>query len=216
MKKMVFLVTLCTWLVSGWAWGATPESFVPLTAGMTWEYQNKLYDLKTHGQTGAGQAIKKNQAPVDLQGTKVTPQVFSFYEPDNVLKQENTSYIAHDADGFYVFARKAANDAAPRVVPQKYYLLKSPLTLGASWKQEVQGHITQDTVVATDASVQVPAGNFTNCLLVKKLFFNPGNPGTPVQEAQFWFAPDVGNVKAVITNFQENQEVVQELKSFKK
>ena len=119
MKKIVFLVIICSWLVSGWAWGATPESYVPLKAGMVWEYQNKLFDLKTHGQIGAGRAVKKNQAHVDLQGTKVTPQVFSFYEPDNVLKQENTSYIAQDASGFYVFARKAANDTAPQVVPQR-------------------------------------------------------------------------------------------------
>ena len=216
MKKIVFLVIICSWLLSGWAWGATPESYVPLKAGMVWEYQNKLFDLKTRGQIGAGRGVKKNQAQVDLQGTRVTPQVFSFYEPDNVLKQENTSYIAQDASGFYVFARKAANDTAPQVVAPRYYVLKFPLTPGASWKQEAQGYIMQDTIESTNASVQVPAGSFADCLLVKKLFFSPGNPGTPVQEAQFWFAPEVGNVKAIIKNSQENKEMVQELKSLKK
>jgi hypothetical protein len=215
MKKITLLVLLCSWLACGWAFGATPD-YVPLTAGTTWEYQNKLFDLPTHKQLENGKAIKKNQPAMDLQGTKVTPQVFSFYEPANVLKQENTSFIAADDTGIYVFASQGCSDKTPQVVPQRYYILKFPLTQGASWKQQVGGYILQDTVESTDASVQVPAGSFAHCLLVKKVYFSPGNPSTPIQEGQFWFAPGVGNVKAVTRHLQEKKEMTLELESFKK
>jgi hypothetical protein len=183
---------------------------------MTWEYQNKFLDLKSKEQGIAGKAIKRNLASMDLQGTKVVPQVFSFYQPAETLRQETKSFIVKDGAGFFVFARQSSNDKEPQIMAGKYYILKFPLTKGASWKQEAEGFILQDTVESTDASVQVPAGTFNNCLLVKKLYFSPKNPSTLLQEATFWFAPDVGNVKVVIKQLQENKELVQELVSFKK
>ncbi len=217
MKKIVlfltipFIIGLCSIVM-----GAPPDSYFPLKEGMGWEYQYKVFDLQAKNQIGSGKALKKNLAPMEIQGTKVVPQVFSFYEPANVLKQETTSFVAKDPAGFYVLARKATSDKEPKMLPEKYYVLKFPLTKGASWKQEVEGFILQDTVESTDASVQVPAGAFNNCLMVKKLYFNPKNPNTPVKETDFWFAPDVGNVKVVIKHPQENKEIVQELVSFKK
>jgi len=217
MKKITLLVVLFIFGISGWVWGASPDSFYfPMKEGMSWEYQYKVVDLKSQNQVGSGKSIKKNLAPMELKGTKVVPQVYSFYEPANVLKQETTSYVARDDAGFYVLARKASSDKEPVMLPAKYYVLKFPLTKGASWKQEIEGFILRDTVEATDASVQVPAGSFSNCLKVKKLYFTPKNPTTPVKETDFWFAPDVGNVKVVIKNPQENKETVQELVSFKK
>ncbi len=197
---------------------AAPPSYIyfPMKEGVRWEYQYKVMDLKSQNQIGSGKSIKKNLAPMEMNGTKVVPQVYSFYEPANVLKQETTSYVAKDDTGFYVLARKGSSDKEPKISPTKYYVLKFPLAKGATWKQEVEGFILQDTVVSTDASVQVPAGSFKNCLQVKKLYFNPKNPNTPVKETEFWFAPDVGNVKVVIKHPSENKEIVQELVSFKK
>ncbi len=216
MKKVILLTFLIGLMVSGWAWGAAPESYLPLKEGMFWEYRNKFFDLKSHEQLGSGKAIKKNLAPMELQGTKVVPEVFSFYEPADTLKMETSSFIVQDANGFSVFARQGPKERTPSLVPGGYYILKFPLTKGASWKQEAEGFIRQDTIEATDASVQVPAGSFTNCLLIKRLYFSPKNPGTPLQEALFWFAPDVGPVKVDVKNLQENKEMVQELVSFKK
>jgi hypothetical protein len=216
MRKITFLVVLFILFISGWVWGASPDNYFPMKDGMGWEYQYKVFDLTSKNQIGTGKSLKKNLAPMELKGTKVVPQVFSFYEPANVLKQENTSFVAKDAAGFYVLARKATNDNEPKILPEKYYVLKFPLTKGASWKQEVEGFILQDTVESTDASVQVPAGTFQNCLMVKKSYFNPKNPNTSIKETVFWFAPDVGNVKVVIKHPPENKEIVQELVSFKK
>ena len=216
MKKVVFLTFLISLIVSSWAWGAAPESYLPLKEGMLWEYRNKFFDMKSHEQLGSGKAIKKNLAPMELQGTRVIPEVFSFYQPDDTFKMETSSFIVQDTSGFSVFARQGPNDKTPSIVPGRYYILKFPLTKGASWKQEAEGFTRQDTIEATDASVQVPAGTFTNCLMIKRLYFSPKNPGTPLQEALFWFAPDVGTVKVDVKNLQENKEMVQELVSFKK
>jgi hypothetical protein len=216
MKKITLLVVLFIFGISGWVWGASPDSYFPMKDGMRWEYQYKVMDLKSKSQIGSGKSIKKNLVPMELQGTNVVPQVYSFYEPANVLKQETTSYVAKDAAGFYVLARKGASDKEPVLLPEKYYVLKFPLDKGASWKQSVEGFILQDTVESTDASVQVPAGTFSNCLMIKKLYFNPKNPTTPVKETDFWFAPDVGNVKVVIKHPQEDKKIVQELVSLKK
>ena len=216
MKKITLLTFLFSWLISGWALGASPESYVPLKEGMVWEYQNKFFDLKSKSEVGASKATKKNLAPMELQGTKVVPQVFSFSKSEEASKQETRSFIAQDTAGIFVFARQGANDTAPKIIGEKYYILKFPLTRGASWRQEAEGFILQDTIESTDASVQVPAGTFNNCLLVKKLFFNLKDPNTPLQEALFWFAPDVGNVKVVIKQLKENREMVQELVSVKK
>lgn len=216
MKKITLITFFFLLGLSGWALGASPESYLPLTEGLVWEYQNKFFDLKSRDQIAQAKAIKKNLAATELQGTRVVPQVFSSYQPDNVLRQETRSFIAKDSAGFYVFARQAGPDKKPEITATKYYILKFPLTKGASWQQEAEGFTLQDTIEATDASVQVPGGTFNNCLLVKKLYVNPKNPGKPMQEALFWFAPEVGNVKVVIKNFQENKEMVQELVSFKK
>jgi hypothetical protein len=102
------------------------------------------------------------------------------------------------------------------ILAEKYYVLRFPFNKGASWKQDVEGFILQDTIESTDASVQVPAGSFNNCLMVKKVYFTPKNPNNPLKETVFWFAPDVGNVKVVIKHPQENKEIVQELVSLKK
>jgi hypothetical protein len=216
MKKLSFLAFLVIWGVSGWAWGASPETYLPLSEGMTWEFQHSFFDLKTKGHIGSGKSIKKNLAPTELKGTKVVPQVFSFYQPADVLKQETTSFIAQDATGFHVLARQGANDKEPKILPEKYSILKLPLTPGASWQQQAEGFVLKDSIEATDAQVQVPAGAFSQCLVVKKLYFNPKNLAAPVQEARLWFAPGVGHVKTVIKHPQENKEIVQELVSFKK
>jgi len=158
MKKMAIFAFLLSWLVSSWAWAASPESYLPLKEGMVWEYQNKFIDLKSNEPVGGGKAIKKNLASIDLQGTRVVPQIFSFYQPDETLKQETGSFIAQDTAGFYVFARQGPNDKGPRIIAEKYYILKFPLTKGASWKQTSEGVVLQDIVESTDASVQVPAG----------------------------------------------------------
>jgi hypothetical protein len=216
MRKSVLFAILLMLGSSSWVWGASPESYLPLKAGLVWEYQNKFIDLKTNSQVGSAKAVKKNLPAVNLQGVSAVPQVFTSLQSGEAPKQETKSFIAKDAAGFYVLARQAPNDKEPKLIPQKYYILKLPLTKGTSWQQEAEGFVLRDTIEATDASVQVPAGTFTNCLMIKRVYLHPQDLKTPLQEAVFWFAPEVGNVKVDIKHLKENKEMVQELVSFKK
>jgi hypothetical protein len=214
-KQFSLLASLFILGLSSWVHGASPENYLPLKEGMVWEFQHKFLDLKAQDQIGVAKSIKENLAPVTLKGIRVIPQIFSFYQPATVLKQKTKSFIVKDSNGFYVFARQSLNDKEPKIIPEKFYILKFPLTKGASWKQTAEGLLLENTVESTGATVQVPAGTFINCLLVKKLYFNPKDPQKPVQEASFWFAPGVGNVKVVIKNPAHNKEIVQELVSYK-
>jgi hypothetical protein len=215
-KLLPFLTIFFVLGLSLWGFGASPHSYLPLTEGMVWEFQHKFLDLKTNEQIGVAKSTKENLAPVELKGNKVIPQIFSFYQPATVLKQKTKSFIAKDSSGYYVFASESLEDKEPKILAEKFYILKFPLTKGASWKQQAEGLLLHNTIESTDATVQVPAGTFINCLLVKKLYFSQKDPDNAVQEALFWFAPDVGNVKVVIKNPPQHKEIVQELVSFQK
>lgn len=216
MKKKRFLIVLFILGLAGWVRGAAPESYFPLQEGVVWEFQHTLLDLKTDKQIGAAKAVKENLAPKELKGLRVVPQIFSFYQPADTLKQKTKSFIAADASGFYVVAHQSLNEAEPTFLKEKFYILKFPLTKGASWQQAAPGLIIHSTVEDTGATVRVPAGTFENCLLIKKRYFHPKDPQNAVQEGRFWFAPGVGNVKVVRKNTPENKEIIQELVSFTK
>ncbi len=216
MKKTISFTFVFILAIAVWVWGASPKNYLPLQEGLVWEYQQTFVDLKTEKQTGTAKSIKENLAPTELQGVKVVPQVFSFYQPANTLKQKSKSFIVQDAGGFFVVARQGLNEPEPKFLPEKFYILKLPLTKGASWQQSVPGLMIRNTIEDTAATVQVPAGTFKDCLLVKKEYFHPKDPKKPVQEGHFWFAPGVGNVKVVLKNSLENKQIIQELVSFKK
>jgi hypothetical protein len=216
MKKNIFLIFVFILGIAGWVWGASPESYFPLQEGLVWKFQHTLLDLKTKKQIGAANSVKENLAPLELQGVKVVPQIYSFYQPPDTLKQKIKSFIGRDASGFYVVARQFLNEPKPTFLPEKFYILKFPLTKGAAWKQRAPGLLIHNTVEDTAATVQVPAGTFRNCLVVKKVYYHEKGPQHAVQEGLFWFAPGVGNVKVVRKNTPENKEIIQELVSFTK
>jgi hypothetical protein len=216
MKKTISFTFLFILAIAVWVWGASSENYLPLQEGLVWEFQSTFLDLKTKKQTGTAKSIKENLAPTELRGIKVVPQVFSFYQPADTLKQKTKSFIVQDASGFYVVARQVLNEPKPRFLPEKFYILKFPLTKGASWQHSAPGLMIRNTVEDTAATVQVPAGTFKNCLLIKKEYFHPKVPKNAVQEGHFWFAPEVGNVKVVLKNSAENKQIIQELVSFKK
>lgn len=217
MRKLIFLLAgLMVIIFSTWLQGASPKSYLPLQESLVWEFQHTFVDLKADKQIGAAKSVKENLAPVELQGLKVVPQIFSFYQPVDTLKQKTKSFIGADASGFYVVARQSLNEPEPTFLAEKFYILKFPLTKGASWKQPTPGLIIHNTIEDTAATVQVPGGTFKNCLLVKKVYFQAKDPQNAVQEGHFWFAPEVGNVKVVLKNPSENKEIIQELVSFTK
>jgi hypothetical protein len=107
MRKLLFCLTVFLVLsLSLSSFGASQDNYLPLTEGMTWKFQHTFLDFKTQKQVAAAKSIKENLAPVALQGVKVVPQVFSFYQPADQLKQKAKSFIVEDASGCQVVAGK--------------------------------------------------------------------------------------------------------------
>ena len=124
MRKMLsLLVILLVVGLSYVVYGASPESYMPLKEGMVWEFQHKVIDLKTKKQVDEAKSIKKNLPPMDIKGTKVTPQLFSFYKPKNVLQNEIKYFIRKEPSGFSVFARQSKSllfeDTMPNIKSAK-------------------------------------------------------------------------------------------------
>jgi hypothetical protein len=215
-RAVVLLVILCIAGLSTPVRGASPEAYLPLQEGLVWEFQHKFFDLQTKDQVGSAKSIKKNLAPTTINGTRVYPQEYLFYQPEGTLKQKTIAFIAPDPQGYYVFARQSEKENKPKIVGKTFFVLKLPIQKGTSWQQEEGGLTIQNTIESIDETVQVSAGKFTNCLLMKKVYFHKQDSKKPVQEALFWFAPEVGNVKILMQNFQLKKEMHQELISFKK
>lgn len=200
--------------------GATPlkaaslETYLPLKEGLTWEFRHQFVATGDHTPQAEARAVKKNLAPTEVQGLKVYPQIFTYHPPGQGEKQETTSYIAADTQGYYVLARKTQKDREPRILPEKFYILKQPLQKGAVWVQKAEGAILHHLLQETQARVTVPAGTFTDCLLIKRLVFESEKDQTPTSEMYFWFAPGVGNVKVVTKLPGQKRELIQELVRF--
>lgn len=217
MKTTLSLLTILVVLgLKGLGQAASPESYLPLQEGMVWEFRHTYVDLKNKEELTKAKSIKKNLAPTEAKGVKVYPQLFSFYQPENILKQETKSFIAKDDHGFYVYARQGKDEKEPAVLEETFYILKYPLQKGTSWKQKAEGMLLHNSIEDTKATVKVPAGTFQNCLLLKKLAFQREGDKEPIHETLFWFAPGVGNVKVITKMLDRQRELTQELVSFKK
>lgn len=84
------------------------------------------------------------------------------------------------------------------------FLLKAPLSLGASWAGE---HGGTTTIVALDESVEVPAGRYASCL---RTLEEGGRP--PGARYETIYCPGVGMVRLVVTS--GDHEARAELKSY--
>jgi hypothetical protein len=84
------------------------------------------------------------------------------------------------------------------------YILKAPLETGASWPGE---HGGTTKIVATDATITVPAGKFTSCV---KTVEEGGRPATSHYESTF--CPGIGLVQLVVT--AQGNESRAELKGY--
>jgi hypothetical protein len=84
------------------------------------------------------------------------------------------------------------------------YILKAPAEVGNSWPGE---HGGTTKIVATDASVEVPAGHYTSCLRTVEEGGRP--PGSRYEST---YCPGVGMVLLVVT--AQGNEARAELKSY--
>lgn len=203
-KKMYLVVIVAVILSMGFVTNVSvAETYYPLKAGATWEYQVMF---------GAGQVSFSMNAmkPRILDGKQVIPIQSNFGDAYFIIK---------DSTGVYEFGEQMAEDRAPTIHPQPGYYLKYPLQVGTTWRDEtstfflnqkvanIPGTLTIETV---NDVVTVPAGTFENCIRIK-LFAEQtvdmdtregtgmkisGKANIEIEDEQ-WYAPNVGLVKAI-------------------
>ena len=81
--------------------------------------------------------------------------------------------------------------------PTPEYILKSPLTTGASWVMSTGGDVAHYTITSLAATTTVPAGTFRNCLLLTITYSAPSTMKN--YKLTYWWVPNKGMVR-----WQEN------------
>jgi hypothetical protein len=203
---------------------APPPDYFPLEGGRRWEYALEREVLDTRLQQ---RLIITNTGSRELDGRPVFERESAGGErrlytrgPDGIVRVA----VGTRGDGL---AERLQRD------PRAHYVLRYPLLPGTRWEltsvlQLIESpllgvvstaeHILERRepvqmtyrIDAIDASIEVPAGRFTQCLLVK------GSGSTEVGidryghlarvevETSEWYAPDVGLVRAVREETSEN------------
>ncbi len=183
-------------------------SYYPLTEGMTWEYQVTVRQRSPEGATQPPKvdtAVVTNLAPQTLMGVSVQPQ------RTDMAGLLRTMFLIEDATGVRIFALQAMDATKPEVQDETAYVLKYPVQAGAAWADSATTMLMKETVSLPQTSriesanetVTVLAGTFANCVRVTSSGstakrFNDLVGGAQVQvEADAWYAPGVGLIKAM-------------------
>ena len=190
--------------------GPGDSDYFPLTPDWSWAYR-VTSDISNVSKT-TGHMLVMNGKPITVDGQPATPRM---YQDGHVF------YYVSDDDGILLVADRAAWQQAAPAQPDQW-VLKYPLTVGASWPVQSQTHLLRRqlfgptavasvpvvapidityTVEALDDVVRVPAGTYRNCLRLKGRGKGVANMGERVGEVEVtiettqWFAPGVGLVK---------------------
>ncbi len=107
---------------------------------------------------------------------------------------KGVSYFRHDASGFRVANNWKQSGEGLLEVDDSYYRIHTPLEAGNEWEREFssdQGPYTVTfSIESIDASCEVHAGTFENCIQTEETDELGGVP----YKVLTWYAPDVGIV----------------------
>lgn len=175
---------------------------------MTWEYQVTVRQRSPEGATQPPKvdiAVVTNLAPQTLMGVRVTPQ------RTDMAGLLRTMFLIEDATGVRIFALQAMDAAKPEVQDETSYVLRYPVGAGSAWADSATTMLMKETVSLPQTSriesvnetVTVLAGTFANCVRVTssgstaKRFKDLVGVAQIQVEADAWYAPDVGLIKAM-------------------
>lgn len=177
--------------------------YLPLHKGRTWTYS--LTTPMPGRQPAAGTMQVSSLGTVQLGGKTVTMERAQVGSDSRVL------YIAVDDRGVYRYAAKSSQEAEPIIEAAPAYVLDYPLKKGKTWKGRVHPTLLEldvsipfeSTIESTNATVSVPAGEFTDCVKIKTIgsrelppATNGGPVGALLLTETAWYAKNVGLVKS--------------------
>lgn len=177
--------------------------YLPLDKGRTWTYS--LTSPGPGRPSSSGTMQVSSLGTVELGGKTVTK------ERTQVGGETRDVYVAVDDRGVYHHAVKSSQQAEPIVAAAPAYVLDYPLRNGKTWKGRIHPTLLEldvsipfeSTIESTNATVRVPAGEFTDCVKIKTIGSRelpPATNGGPVGAVLFtetaWYAKNVGLVKS--------------------
>jgi hypothetical protein len=118
------------------------------------------------------------------------------------LNRNFIDYLLLTADQLLLLGTKYTDEKEIQV--KNKIILQSPLNSGTAWATGAY----EKTVAAANDSIQVPAGVYSNCL---KIITTRKIAGQLVYEETAWYAPEVGEIKNVITYPLEGTAITTEL-----
>lgn len=209
MPRPTFGTGCCVTLAIACLSGCQPpdHSYFPLHDGASWEY--RLSQAWNDGERSVLYAVKNHRAKLP-DGRTVT-----------IRRNDRGTdyYIEENRLGIARVAKRTVVESVPRPDPEPRYVLKFPLRPGTEWRVNSHpyllkrllpyrerfnrdlGLVMHYSVVSDSAEVSVPAGRFTDCLLVRgegtlRIYADAvaGVSEVPVSSLE-WYAPGVGLVK---------------------
>jgi len=207
-KVIITLIFLCLGLTGGCD-NTAKDSYFPLEEGRYWQYD---MTYTTMDGTFKGIYAVENLAPQMIEGEKVFVR--------RLIDGAN-NYVRINDGGILLTGREKTIDMDSTYTQENHYIFRFPLIVGTTWEevipskllvktgppQKTEFHIVARvpvtaTIESMTDSVQVPAGNFSNCMRVHfsgDAFTNAGNyVGLTVVtiEETNWYAPGTGLVKS--------------------
>lgn len=202
MKKLLVPVILVIGLALTGCPPKGPADYYPLAVGYKWEM-----DVVTTITTTMYQPTESTM----VQGPDTVKTVSEVIGTDKLTSGEDvfvvksttsdtivdTTYIRKGTDSLYVYNTKGDTVAS--------YVEPLELKVGTKWTQTIDT-VTTFTydVIADTAAITVPAGTYTNCLVIK-ITTTPALPATTQFEYR---AKDVGMVKRTFHSEMEKPNVI--------
>lgn len=142
---------------------APTATYFPLAVGNKWVFSGRDYASSRHarflGPTAA--ASRSSKSAYTAFDTVLSTTLFGgvawFKIREGCAGDSYPLWLQHNAAGL------AVRDTAPGVPGPTRYYIKAPIAVGTAWKSDGANL----KITSTMGTVQVPAGRFTNCLVVQ-------------------------------------------------
>lgn len=192
-----------------------PSRYYPLEAGLAWHYRVTLTQGREVTPTTADVV---NLPPTNVLGRTGVPQQSEMFD------QSLLRYLAQDERGIFEFAQQQAGGGVTPVgngTPN--FILRVPLANGTTWPSTWQStragrpmsFPTVKAIAATDETVMVPAGTFSDCIHLKITGKGQANlasgPQTIEVQGDEWYAPDIGFIKGTFRETLNSGEAPAEM-----
>ncbi len=196
-RLIAAILGLFTLLQATNLYGSEPAGkYFPLKPGLTWTY-NVILDKSENRKI-----VVTNLAAKEMGGITVIPRK---WDMGGMVKY---FLMAADNMGVYRYGEQQSEDAEPILTKPKVYSLRDPVAIGTTW--DINTKMGEDeltvnlTVESVSETVTVPAGTYKDCV---KIRHEGGNPKKGIKvESYEWFAPEVGQVKAIATITRVNKD----------